>query len=61
MYINEKTFNMAQDNLGKGSNNFRQYDHVRKSIFSGVAKCALCGHSLCSAGTVYKGEREKSI
>ena len=21
--------------------------------------CAKCGHALCSAGTVYKGEREK--
>ena len=28
-------------------------------FWSGVAYCALCGHALCSCGTVYKGEREK--
>jgi hypothetical protein len=32
---------------------------VRKSIFSGIAYCAVCGSALCSAGSVYKGEREK--
>ena len=32
---------------------------MRKSIFSGIAVCAKCGYSLCSCGTVYKGEREK--
>ena len=32
---------------------------MRKSIFSGIAVCGRCGHSLCSCGTVYKGEREK--
>ena len=31
----------------------------RKSIFSGIAVCGRCGYSLCSCGTVYKGEREK--
>lgn len=55
----EDTFNRAHENMGKGTRNFQQYDHVRKSIFSGVAYCALCGHALCSCGTVYKGEREK--
>ena len=50
---------MAQFNLGKGTFDFRQYDHVRRSIFSGIAFCAQCGHALCSCGTVYKGEREK--
>ena len=46
-------------NLGKGTRNYQKYDHVRKSIFSGIAVCGRCGHSLCSCGTVYKGEREK--
>ena len=32
---------------------------MRKSIFSGIAVCSKCGYSLCSCGTVYKGEREK--
>jgi len=52
-------FERAQENLGRGSRDYRAYDHVRKSIFGGVAVCARCGHSLCSCGTVYKGEREK--
>jgi len=52
-------FDRAQENLGRGSRDYRAYDHVRKSIFGGVTVCARCGHSLCSCGTVYKGEREK--
>lgn len=52
-------FDRAQRNLGKGTRDYRAYDHVRKSIFGGIAVCAKCGHALCSAGTVYKGEREK--
>ncbi|MCL2838006.1 MAG: recombinase family protein [Oscillospiraceae bacterium] len=57
--VSEDIFDKAQLNLGKGTRNYRQYDHVRKSIFSGIVKCNICGYSLCSAGTVYKGEREK--
>ena len=57
--VDQMTFAKAQFNLGKGSRDYRQYDHVRKSIFGGIATCSLCGYSLCSSGTVYKGEREK--
>lgn len=57
--IARKVFDLAQFNLGRGSFDYRQYDHVRRSIFSGIAFCAKCGHALCSCGTVYKGEREK--
>lgn len=57
--ISEEVFQRAQENLGKGTRDYRAYDHVRKSIFSGIAYCAICGHALCSCGTVYKGEREK--
>lgn len=57
--ISEKLFADANENLGKGSRDYKQFEHVRKSIFSGVAYCSLCGHALCSCGTVYKGEREK--
>ena len=57
--VDEALFRRAQENLGRGSRNYRAYDHVRKSIFGGVAVCARCGYSLCSCGTVYKGEREK--
>ena len=57
--ISEELYERAQFNLGRASKDFRQYDHVRKSIFSGVAFCEKCGSALCSCGTVYKGEREK--
>ena len=57
--VSQELFDLAQCNLGKGSFDFRQYSHVRRSIFSGIAFCAQCGHALCSCGTVYKGEREK--
>ncbi len=57
--VSEEVFQRAKENMGKGSRNFAEYEHIRKSIFSGVAYCELCGHALCSCGTVYKGEREK--
>jgi len=53
------TFEKAQINMGKASRDYRQYEHVRKSIFGGIAVCSKCGYSLCSSGTVHKGEREK--
>ena len=57
--VDPDTFEKAQRNMGKASRDYRQYDHVRKSIFGGIAVCSKCGHSLCSSGTVHKGEREK--
>ena len=57
--VDKVLFQRAQENLGRGSRDYRAYDQVRKSIFGGVAVCAKCGHALCSCGTVYKGEREK--
>ena len=57
--VDEALFRRAQENLGRGSRDYRAYDQVRKSIFGGVAVCGRCGHALCSCGTVYKGEREK--
>ncbi|MBE6964090.1 MAG: DUF4368 domain-containing protein [Ruminococcaceae bacterium] len=57
--VSNALYGRAQANLGRGSRDYRAYDHVRKSIFSGIAVCSKCGYSLCSCGTVYKGEREK--
>lgn len=57
--VSQDDFDFAQRNMGKRTKRYQEYDHVRKSIFSGVAVCGLCGYSLCSCGTVYKGEREK--
>ena len=53
------TFEKAQINMSKASKDYRQFEHVRKSIFGGIAYCSKCGHALCSSGTVHKGEREK--
>ena len=57
--VTEEVFDRAQENMGRNTKKYLAYDHVRKSIFSGVAYCQKCGHALCSCGTVYKGEREK--
>ena len=57
--VDAATFEKAQINMGKASRDYRQYDHVRKSIFGGIAVCSKCGYSLCSSGTVHNGEREK--
>lgn len=57
--VTQTLFHAAQQNLGKGRAQYMAQDHVRKSIFAGIAVCGLCGHSLCSCGTVYKGERLK--
>lgn len=57
--VSPELFEKAQVNLGRGTRSYQQYDHVRKSIFSGLVICEKCGHALCSCGTVYKGEREK--
>lgn len=57
--VDEATFHAAQKNMGRGRRLHEANTPVRKSIFGGIAYCALCGHALCSSGTVYKGEREK--
>ena len=57
--VDADTFEKAQTNICKASRDYCQYDHVRKSIFGGIAVCSKCGYSLCSSGTVHKGEREK--
>ena len=57
--VDLSTFEKAQINMSKASKDYRQYEHVRKSIFGGIAYCSKCGHALCSSGTVHKGEREK--
>ena len=56
--VTTEIFELAQENLGRGASYYQAYDHVRKSIFSGIAVCGKCGYSRCSCGTVYKGERE---
>ncbi len=57
--VSRELYERAQMNLGRGSRENAANERVRKSIFGGIAFCGICGHALCSAGTVYKGEREK--
>lgn len=57
--ISPDVYDRASKNLGRRRQSFQQYDHVRKSIFGGVAYCSCCGGAMCSSGTVYNGEREK--
>ena len=57
--ISQTLFDNAQANMGRATKKYEGYDHVRKSIFSGIVKCEKCGYSMCSSGSVYNGEREK--
>lgn len=57
--VTQEMFDLAQKNMGKGTKKYEGFERVRKSIFSGIAVCENCGYSLCSCGSVYKGEREK--
>ncbi len=57
--VDESTFERAQINMGKATKDYRQHEHVRKSIFGGIAFCEKCGHALVSGGSVHKGERVK--
>ena len=57
--VDLNTFEKAQINMSKATKDYRKHEHVRKSIFGGIAFCSKCGYSLCSSGTVHKGERLK--
>ena len=57
--ITQKEYDIAQENMGMNTRSWSKYDNVRKSIFNGLIFCKNCGSALCSAGSVYKGEREK--
>lgn len=55
--VDERTFRIAETILNKGTHDYRAAAHVRYNIFAGITKCAKCGYSLCSGGTIYKGEK----
>ena len=57
--ITQEEYDTAQHFLGMHTKSWSQYDRVRKSAFNGIIFCEYCGAALCSAGSVYKGEREK--
>jgi len=55
----QEQFDLAQQHIKTATKKWQQYDNVRRSIFGGIAFCAHCGTAMCSAGSVYNGEREK--
>ena len=57
--VTQEKFNAAEQFMGMNTRQWRDYEKSRISIFSGVVFCANCGSAMCTAGTVYKGEREK--
>ena len=57
--ITPEEYDTAQYYMGMNTKSWSKYDNVRKSVFNGIIFCEHCGSALCSAGSVYKGEREK--
>ena len=57
--VSREEYDRAAMYLGKRREAYEKHEHVRKSIFGGIAYCACCGAAMCSSGTVHKGEREK--
>ncbi len=56
--VTQEVFDLAQAYL-KLRTKENVNDHFRNSIFSGLVFCANCGGAMCSAGSVYRGERKK--
>lgn len=57
--VTTEEYDTAQYYIGMNTKSWSKYDNVRKSVFNGIIFCEHCGSALCSAGSVYKGEREK--
>ena len=57
--VSEEVFYDANHNIRRNTKKYEGFEHIRKSMFSGLVFCAKCGYALCSCGSVYKGEREK--
>lgn len=57
--VTQEQFDKAQYYMGMNTKSWRENEKCRLSIFNGITFCANCGGAMCSAGSVYKGEREK--
>lgn len=57
--VTQVQFDKAQYYMGMNTKSWRENEKCRSSIFNGITFCANCGGAMCSAGSVYKGEREK--
>lgn len=57
--VTKEQFDKAEKYMGMHTKNWKEHEKCRSSIFNGITFCANCGGAMCSAGSVYKGEREK--
>lgn len=57
--VSKEDFEKAQKYMGMNTKSWAENSRCRKSIFNGIVFCENCGTAMSSAGTVYKGEREK--
>lgn len=57
--VTQAEFDAAERYLGENTKAWRDHPSFRHSIFNGIAFCENCGAAMCSAGTVYKGERDR--
>lgn len=57
--VTQEQFDKAQYYMGMNTKSWRENEKCRSSIFNGITFCANCGGAMCSAGSVYKSEREK--
>lgn len=58
--VTQEQFDKAQYYMGMNTKSWRENEKCRSSIFNGITFCANCGGAMCSAGSVYKGERENT-
>lgn len=57
--VTQEQFDMVERYIGMHTKARAENEPCRQSIFNGIIFCACCGGAMCSAGTVYKGERIK--
>ena len=57
--VTQEQFDKVSLYMGMHTKSWKDHDDARSSIFSGITFCAKCGAAMCSAGTVYNGERKK--
>ncbi len=57
--ISQEQYDKAQLYMGMNTKSWSDNPKVRLSVFNGLIFCSNCGAAMCSAGSVYKGEREK--
>lgn len=57
--VSEEQFNNAERFMSRNTKSWNDNPRFRYNIFNGIIFCENCGAAMCSAGSVYKGEREK--